>query len=410
MRPRVVANALVQAFVRGFQGALFQGLTAAGAQQITDELQRLTAQSDDAGIHAHLVAGCPCKGIDQQQWHIGARLGVERGQVAVDARKTLRQQVGDFIVVRIGRGFQRLQQLFNLRQVHQQVVFECASQDFGQGFATQIDARGFTQGFQVVQESDDHIDHALAIGLRDLFRDRQSVQDFFNAGVQTCITQAVGAFEHPAQGLADVIGHGQNLRATFFGGNRVGQTFQNGQAVADQAQEHHLTVVRRAVCGFGGFGANCGCRGCRWGRGAGSRSACRGCIWSCFFRSSHRLGGRCRGSGNRQFGFVRDGQGLALTDHFEGTLQLGQQGGRLFSVAALGHGLFAQDFDVIERAQQQVHGVFVERGGALADQAQQIFAAVGDRLQCAQLHDTAQTFEGVKSPEQPRNFFGIEWL
>ena len=101
---------------------------------------------------------------------------------------------------------------------------------------------------------------------------------------------------------------------------------------------------------------------------------------------------------------------MALTDHFEGTLQLGQQGRRFFSVAALGHGLFAQNFDVIERAQQQVYGVFVERGCALADHAQQVLAAVGDRLQCAQLHDTAQTFEGVKSPEQPRNFFGIEWL
>ena len=265
MRPQVVTNALVKAFVCGFQGALFQWLTAAGAKQIPDELQGLTAQRDDFAVNAHLVTRCACKCIDQEQGYIGARLGIERGQVTMDARKPLRQEVGNLVIMPIDPVFQRLQQFFNLRQMHEQVVFECARQDFGQGFAAQIHARGFTQCFQIVQEGDDHIDHALAVGLRDLIRDRQSFQDFFNAGVQTGITQAVGAFEHPAQGFADVIGHRQDLGAVLFGGNRVGQPLQNGQTIADQAQEHHLTVVRRTVSGFGGFGA-CSASS-RWARG-----------------------------------------------------------------------------------------------------------------------------------------------
>ena len=132
MRPQIVSDALVQTFVCRLQGGLLQGLAAAGAEQLTDELQGVAAQRDDLAVNAHLVAACAGKGVHQQQGHIGAGLWVERGQIAINAGKPLGQQVGQFFVLHITGCFEGLQQFLDLVQVVQQIFFECAGQHFGQ--------------------------------------------------------------------------------------------------------------------------------------------------------------------------------------------------------------------------------------------------------------------------------------
>ena len=319
----------------------------------------------------------------------------------MNAREPLRQQVGDLFVWGVARLFKFLQQLFHLSQMQQHVVFEGPCQHFGQRLATQVNSRGLAQCFQVVQKGDDDVDHALAVGLGDVFRNRQSFQDFFDAGVKASVAQAVGAFEHPAQGLSDVIGHRQDLRGVLLGRNRVGQALENRQSVADQAQKNHLAVVGGAISGLGGFGSDrvgcfgCGGRGCRSlrGRTAGHSGTFCGC-GGFRGRGGGRRGGRCHLSGRRH------GQGLALADHFECAFQLLQQGHRFFAVGAFGHGFFAQHLDGIERSQQQIDRVFVERGCAFTHHAQQVLAAVGNGFECTQLHHTAEAFERVKRPEQ----------
>ena len=169
MGPQVVSDTLVQALVGRFQVGLLERCTAGGAQQVTDELKRLTAQGDDFTVNAHLVTTRTGKGVNQEQRHIGARLWVQRGQVTVNARKPLREQVGNLFVRGIAGIFEFLKQLFHLPQMQQHIVFEGPRQHFGQRLATQVNTGGLAQCFQVVQKGDDHVDHAFAIGLGDFF-------------------------------------------------------------------------------------------------------------------------------------------------------------------------------------------------------------------------------------------------
>ena len=103
------------------------------------------------------------------------------------------------------------------------------------------------------------------------------------------------------------------------------------------------------------------------------------------------------------------GDGVSASGAFKRLLQLFDQVRRLFTIHPLRDGQISQGFDAVQGTQQQVHCRLVQRGGAIAHQAQQILGAVGYRLQGTQLHDPAEALERVERTKQGGDFIGAQF-